>query len=197
MHPVIIIEEEPHVVRKARLVEVLKAGVYKDVDLVTHKYVEGNDKIIQSTAYKTVALSLAASNERSSDTTEDVDGAIIARSVQYADARLRTRLQAFLAEESVESANSRIGVETKFIYNLRLPESVPDAILKAIAEHIHRFLVRCALVDWFGQFGLLQEAEWYERGLQLLEEKVVSSVRGSSLAKRPMQPFGPATKMPR
>ena len=183
---VILATEEQSAPRKARKIEVLKAGVYKDVDYITHKFTEGNEGGTPQTR-----------NERVSDATEDLDGAIISRSVQYADARLRTKLQAFLAEETVETADSRVGLEdVKFTYNLNLPESVPDSILKAIAEHFHRFLVHGALVDWFGQFGLSNQAVWYEKDLDSLEEKITSKLRGKSIAKRPMQPFGPA-KMPR
>lgn len=182
--PVVIIDEPDAPVKKTRLVEIYKNNVYKDVDLHTYKHVEGSE-----------AQNKQVRNAVSSDVTEDMDGAVIARLVEFRDAQLRRRIQQFLEPNETEYADDEITLEdNKYRYYLRVPESFNDNTLRALAEFIHRFLVWGALYDWYLQFGM-QQATLYGQQLDEIEKAILSLLHGKSIVKRPLQPFGPAEKI--
>lgn len=173
--------EEP---KKVRAIEIYKNEVYKDVDLLTYKHTEGN--AIQN---------LESRNAIASDVSEDMDGAVIVRYVEFRDAQLRRRLQKVLKERTQGYADDDLNLDdNKYRYYFNLPESFNDNLMEPLAEYIHRFLVWGALYDWYSQFGLPQAAV-YGSQLDELEEEINSILRSPSIAKRPMQPFGPAKKI--
>ena len=180
----IILADDTSVTTKTRTVEIYKNEVYKDIDLYTHKHVDAREE-----------FGLRTQNAVSSDVSEDVDGAVIARYVEFRDAQLRNRLQFALAEESSSYADDDITLEdNKYHYIFNVPKSFNDNTLRALAEFIHRFLVFGALYDWYSQFGMSQAAV-YGSQLDEIEEQINSILRGPSIVKRPMQPFGPAEKI--
>ena len=168
--------------RKSRTIEIYKTEVYKDIDLYTHKHVDARED-----------MGLRSSNAVSSDNSEDVDGAVIARYVEFRDAQLRTAMQFALAESDDEYADDDITLESnKYTYHLRVPDGFKDSTLRPLAEYIHRFLVWGALYDWYSQFGMAQAAVYDPRNLL---DNIVGTLRGPSTVKRPIQPFGPAHKL--
>lgn len=184
VEPIILAEEytEP---TKERTVTVYKNEVYKDIDLYTHKHVDASESQNQQ-----------ARNAVSSDSSEDVDSAVIARYVAFRDAYLRSKIQFALSDKVQVHAADPITLEdNRFIYDLALPMAFNDNTLRPLAEFFHRFLVFGALYDWYSQFGMAQQASYYARQMDSLEETINSALRGSSVVKRPMQPFGPAAKI--
>ena len=175
--------------KKERLIEVLKAGVYKDVDLFTHKRVDALE-----------GGSPQARNARASDSTEGVDGAVISRLVQLRDAELRKAISFALPADDPDNEiyreTSRVPAdEDKFSYRLIISESVKDELMKPIAVHFHWFLVWGALADWYTSIGDYNQAAAYEKNMNSRLREARSILRGTGFARRPMQPFGPAQKI--
>lgn len=169
--------------QKSRVIEIIKSEVLKDIDLLTHKHVDAHDE-----------MGLRSANAVSSDNAERVDGAVIARYVEFRDAQLRSILQFALKEKEDEHATDILKLkETKYVYSFVVPDGFNDGMLRPLAEFIHRFLVFGALYDWYAQFGM-QQAAVYEKALNGLSDKIAGALRGPSTVKRPIQPFGPATK---
>lgn len=170
--------------KKIRRVEIYKNEVYKDVELHSYKHVEASGQ-----------PDVQIRNAVSADHSEEMDGAVITRYVEFRNARLRNKLQSVLVEEDREYADDELPQEDNmFRYVFSVPESFRDNTLRALAEYIHRFLVYGALYDWYSQFGM-QQAAVYGTELDRLEEEIADAFRGPSIVKRPMQPFGPAYKI--
>ena len=181
--PVILYSDQDKA-QKSRTIEIFKNEVYKDIDLYTHKHVDAKED-----------MGAKSGNAVSSDTGEGVDAAVIARYVEFRDAQLRTKIQVALDDTYREYANDALTLESnKFVYHLIVPDGFNDNTLRPLAEYFHRFLVFGALFDWYSQFGM-QQATVYGAQVQSLEDNIVSVLRGPSIAKRPMQPFGPAEKI--
>lgn len=190
MGPILIINESDLPARRGEIkykeanIDILKSAVYKDIEIVTHKNTEGNvmpDEVIR--------------NERAADTSESVDGNLVSRSVAFRDAELRRKIRYALpdTQKAGTTSNDRIPLEeSKFVYNLSVPESFKDETRDAVAQYFHRYLVWGALVDWYTHFGMLQQAAAYEKDLQGLLSEINSLLRTQNYVKRPMQPFGPA-----
>lgn len=182
--PVQIIDENT-VPTKLRVVEVSRNSISKDIDLYTHKHTDAHEDMGAKT-----------SNAVSSDTNESIDGAVISRFLAFRDAQLRSKLQfALLDEEEVASADDAINIDSpKITYRFVISHEVKDNTLRPLAEFIHRYLVFGVLYDWYSQFGM-QQAYLYSSQLSDIESKIISILRGPSIVKRPMQPFGPAKKI--
>jgi len=180
----VILASDQETEQKSRTIEIVKAEVFKDIDLYTHKHVDAHED-----------MGLKTGNAVSSDTSEDVDGAVLSRYVTFRDAQLRTLIQFALAEEASEYADDIVTADDeKFRYHLIVPDEFNDNTLRPLAEYIHRFLVFGALFDWYSQFGM-QQAAFYGSQVKRLEDTITSSLRGPSIVKRPIQPFGPAQKI--
>lgn len=185
MTPVQIINNDIPEVTKTRIVDVYKNEVYKDVDLYTHKHVDSRED-----------MGARSGNAVSSDTSETVDGSVIARFVEFRDAQLRRKISYALNEEWRPYADDQITLEKNvYRYALVLPEGFKDSTLRVIAEYFHRFLVFGALADWYRQFGMAQQAAAYESQLDDILKDINSLTRPDSIVKRPLQPFGPAQKI--
>ena len=169
--------------KKARSVEIYKSEVYKDIEHHTFKYMDASGQ-----------PDVKIVNAVQADTAEDLDGAMISRYVEFRDAKLRMRLQGILVEKEADYADDQILQEDNmYRYHFLLPATFNDNALRSLAEYIHRFLVFGALYDWYSQFGH-QQAAVYGTQLYELEKEITGLLRGPSIAKRPMQPFGPANK---
>lgn len=183
IEPIILWEERPQVT-KERTIEIYKNEVFKDIELYTYKHIEAS-----------ALQDVKARNAVQADNSENMDGAVLARYVEFRDAQLRNKLQFALNETTVEYADDDITMQdNKYRYNLVLPESFNDKMLRPLAEYIHRFLVWGALYDWYSQFGM-QQAGIYGSQLDKIEEQISGILRGPSITKRPLQPFGPAHKI--
>lgn len=190
--PVILASEHIEA-EKTQTIEIVKGEVYKDIDLITHKHVDGNDTFSSPYNRKQILFSPQTQNARSSDTSEDVDGAVVTRYVDERDAEVRLFLQFCLQREDVETADDNLTLDSdKYVYVVRVPDEFNSAMLAPVAKYIHRYLVCGALADWFKQFGTMAQSAAYESQLEKLEESIVSALRGPSIEKRPLQPFGPA-----
>lgn len=171
--------------KKSRTVTIYKNKVYKDIDLYTHKHVDASD-----------SQNVQARNAVSSDTAESVDGAVISQYVEFRDARLRDLLQFALKDDMVAAADNSITLEEEtYLYEFEVKDSFRDITLKTVAQYMHRYLVFGALSDWYGQFGDMKLSEYYGMQANALEETIKSIMRGPSIAKRPLQPFGPQKPM--
>lgn len=180
----VILASEHEGEKKTRVIDIIKAEVFKDIDLYTHKHVDAHEDMGKRSA-----------NAVSSDSMEDVDGAVIARYVEFRNAQLRHRIQLALAETVGEYATDELTVDNeKYVYSLRVPDEFNDNALRPLAEYMHRFLVFGALYDWYGQFGMGM-ADFYGRQLKEMENLISDTLRGPSIVKRPLQPFGPAYKI--
>ena len=169
--------------KKYRTVIVYKEQVFKDIDLFTHKHVDASQSLQDPRSRNAV----------SSDVMENVDGAVIARCVEFRYSKLRNRLQFALVDRERHVADDHINLELPaYRFDFMLPTTFDDNNLRPLAEFIHRFLVFGALYDWYSQFGMTQQAAIYGSELDELEEEINSTLRGPSIVKRPLQPFGPA-----
>lgn len=179
--PIVLADSEEAKDTKERRIEIVKGEVYKDIDLITHKHVDARTDLADRTG-----------NAVSSDVTEDVDSAVLYRYVGFRDAKLRKLIEFALSKKKQGMANDLIPLEgDKFVYDLTLDAEFNDSLLRPLAEYFHRFLVWGALYDWYTQFGMPQAAAYDTKSL---EEDIASGLRGPSIVKRPMQPFGPAYK---
>ena len=178
----VVLWDEKEEADKTRKVEIYKNEVFKDIDLYTHKHVDAREDMGNRSA-----------NAVSSDNSENVDGAVIARYVEFRNAQLRYLLQFCLLETTEEYADDDITLEdNKYTYVFTVPDGFNDNTLRPLAEHIHRFLVWGALYDWYSQFGMAQAAVYDTKDLL---ENIVGTLRSKSTVKRPLQPFGPAKKI--
>ena len=193
----VILASEQETAQKTRVIEIIKSEVYKDIDLFTHKHVDGNDTFSSPYSNKQILYSPQTQNARSSDTSEGVDGAVVARYVEYRDSQMRLFLDfALVPHESVELADDNLDLQkSKYVYTLVVPDGFNDNMLRPLAEQMHRYLVCGALFDWYNQFGMERQAASYGSQLQSLEDSISGALRGPSIVKRPLQPFGPAEKM--
>ena len=177
---------EPVQKTKFRDVAVSKEQVFKDIDLLTHKHIDGSTQ-----------PDYRVRNAVSSDFSEDVDGAVLARYVEFRDARLRTKVAFALDGLYQEKATDRLTLdEGHYFYHFAVPEEFNDNLLRPLAEYIHRFLVYGALYDWYSQFPDGQrQAAFYGSQIEDLEDTIANALRGPGVVKRPLQPFGPAEKI--
>ena len=173
---------DPVIEKKRRKIVIIKQEVYKDVELFSYKHMEAADAPKKQ------------ENAVSADTTENLDGAVIARYVEFRNAQLRKLISHALVDMEGLGADDVLGLDEVFSYNLSLSTEFKDAMLRPLAEYMHRFLVWGALYDWYSQFGMPQAAV-YGSELKDIEEEISSILRGPSIVKRPMQPFGPAEKI--
>jgi hypothetical protein len=184
----VILWEDAEAAKKARTILIYKSEVFKDIDLYTHKHVDARED-----------MGPRSSNAVSSDTSETVDHAVIDRYVKFRDSQLRVKMQSVLLNPEAEGADDILPEDDNiFYYNLEVNDTVRDNVLNPLAEYIHRFLVFGALYDWYSMFGDLASqrlAQNYKQQADDAEDLISGILRGPSIAKRPMQPFGPAEKI--
>ncbi len=166
--------------RKARKIIIDKATVHNDIDSLNFKL---TDSALQE-------MNVRTKNAIASDSTEDYDGMIIARLVDYRDAEVRYFLRNNLKKEEILEISNIPEYDDKYIYNLELYTTTPDVIVKIAMQKIHEYLVKGALLDWYRQCGL-QYGESFVPKLMQIEEKLKRSMIPATI-RRPMQPFGPA-----
>ena len=170
-----------HVDTEKKVVEIYKGEVYKDIELHTFKKVDASGNPDQTVR-----------NAVSADNAEHTDGSVSSRSVEFRDAQLRTKLRFAIAEEDRDYADDDIDqADHMYRYCFNVPVDFNDSTLRSVAEYIHRFLVWGTLYDWYMMMGDMGQAQAYGSQLDDLVDKISSLLRGRSIQKRPMQPFGP------
>ena len=184
MQPVILWDDNLNNPLKQWVITIHKSLVYEDIDRFTYKHVEGSG-----------SADPKQRNAVSADTSEHLDGSVIERYTEYRHAKLCKLIQSALeSEESTTADDIAPSEEPSFIYTLNIQKETKDALRRPLAEFMHRFLVWGVLYDWYSQFGL-QQAGVYGSELGELEAEIDAIVRGPSIVKRPLQPFGPAEKI--
>lgn len=184
----ITINTIPEEATKTRKVTIHKEAVYITIDAHTYKYVDANPTGV-----------LRQENAAASDKNEKLDRRIMVELVEFRDAKLRTLLQTRLKKVEVEAADDIPGPDGYFFYVFDMPETYNDTLLDPLGTFIHRYLAFGALYDWYMGLGRGNQAAYYKVQLDELEREITSNFRGPSVAKRPLQPFGPAKhpgKMP-
>lgn len=184
----IILWEDAEKEKKSRTIDIYKSEVFKDIDLYTHKHVDARED-----------MGVRSSNAVSSDTSEIVDHAVIDRYVKFRDSKLRIKMQSVLQNPEAEGADDILPEDDNiFHYYLQVNDTVRDNVLNPLAEYIHRFLVFGALFDWynlFGDLGSQRLAQNYKIQADEAEDAITGILRGPSIVKKPLQPFGPAEKI--
>lgn len=176
---------DPEPVFKNRVIDIFKEDVYKSIESITQKHSDMQGDAVDVKVKDAVAA----------DPAEDLDGLVLAEHVALRDAMLRKRLQRVLEPEEVLAADNRLDAsEKKFHYALVLPEAFSDATLKSLALYMHRYIVYGTLYDWYMELGLAQQASGYEAQVALMEEQIAGALKGPSIQKKPLQPFGPQGK---
>lgn len=169
--------------KKVRVVEVFKNNVYGDIDKHTFKFTDASD------------LQPRQENAISSDTGEALDSATVSELVEFRDAQLRRIIISRLAPKVDHLADDEPHlIEDRYRYVFEFPVEFNDNLLRPLAKYFRRFLAWGALYDWYSQLGLYQQANSYKDELDNIENEIRSIMVTPSIAKRPMQPFGPAQK---
>lgn len=164
---------------KTRRITIHTNKVFKDIDDLTYKYAEASS-----------IPSPRVENAIMSDSTEGMDGHILARNVEYRDAIIRSRMSSCLRSEAVQEADNSLSVAACIVYDLCLDDEYEDSGLKVLAVLIHRYLVWGALYDWYAAGMGSAQANAYAAQLSAIESQIINKTR-ASVAKRPLQPFGP------
>lgn len=166
--------------RKERTITLYIEAMAQEVDAHTSKFTdanaEGNVKQLDAIA---------------SDSEESLDGTVIARLMEYRDAKLRVKLGDFLSYKEILEADNSICNNGMYIYELSLPHCWKDAGLKALAMIMHKYIVWGTLYDWYVQVGSA-EANAYGRQLEDIESDLDSAISSPGYATVPLQPWGPA-----
>ena len=185
MRPIVIIDTPPVIPTKERTITIYKQKVYEDIDAETYKFSDARpDNAPQR------------SNALASDSSERTDGHILARNVEFRDAKIRRRINRALKNtDEVLTANDNMVLDATFVYNLVLDMEFRDAMLEPLKGCIHRYLVWGALYDWYGSSLGESQANFYKGELTELENAIVGLITLPNTAKRPLQPFGPAQKI--
>lgn len=153
--------------------------VYKDIDSLTYKYAEVSE-----------VPSPSVRNGMQSDTTESLDGHVLARAVEYRDARLRAEIGRFLRYECQTSVTDELRSRNTIVYRLSLDDEFQDALLRPVCTIIHRYLVFGALFDWYGPGMGSRQAQNYERELTELEVELTNNLNAVTIVQKVKQPFG-------
>ena len=167
---------------KQRTITIMLHEVYRDIDSLTYKYAEVSE--VPTPSIK---------NGMMSDTTEHLDGLLLARAVDYRDAKLRAWISRFLKEEEVYNVGNTIESKDRIVYCLNLEDSFRDAVLRPLCSMIHRYLVFGALFDWYGSGMGSRQAQNYSSELDRLEQDIMDELNSDTIVQKTKQPFANRT----
>ena len=103
-----------------------------------------------------------------------IDGKLAVQHLEFADAKLRKRIVRYLDDSaSVEDADNNLDLSGTFVYNLVLPSEFNDSQVDALKDHINRYLIWCALYDWYGASLGVDHARWFEKQIADIEASIV------------------------
>lgn len=164
---------------KQRRITVNLNEIYRDIDSLTYKYAEVSD-----------VPSPSAKNGMESDSTEGLDGRLLARSVEYRDAKLRAIIGRYLADDCIMSVSNRLESKDTIDYELNLDDEFSDSMLKPVCTMISRYLVYGSLFDWYGAGMGSRQAANYAQELTELEYELINNLQAETIVHKPKQPFG-------
>lgn len=168
---------------KTRTITIMLNEVYRDIDDLTYKYAEVSD--VPSPSVK---------NGMTSDTTDHLDGLLLARAVDYRDAKLRAWIGRFLGEERMDGVVNTLISKDRIVYRLNLEDTFQDALLRPICSMIHRYLVFGALFDWYGPGMGSRQAQNYSSELDSLEQDIMDELNSDvTIVQKTKQPFANRT----
>lgn len=166
--------------------QVSKEEINFEIDSLTHKRVE----VAAAQAAKRTQDAMA------SDMYETLDAVIIHRLTDFRDSVLRGRLRRYLrSEEATGPITATPSSGTTYDYVFVLPAYFKDGKLGVVAQKIHQYIVNGALLDWYHQIGAGYD-QAQESRVQSLEDEIYHLLFTGTVAKRPLQPFGPGESVP-
>jgi hypothetical protein len=148
-------------------------------------------------AYKlmdVIGTDIKIKNAVAADSGDVLDGRMLSRYTDLRDAEVRKALAFCLEDRSIDTIDDRPSTCPSYSYVVNVSDEFKDAALLAIRTHLHEYLVRGTLHDWYKGCGIGQNPIDPQEVESLLE-KAVADLRGKSWMKAPMQPFGPRYKM--
>lgn len=163
-------------------VVIFRQAVYDDVDALTHKKVTAGlpDR------------GPRVRREASSDSRDPYDRGILDRSLLFWEARLRRRIRAHLAEwHNLRDSDDYAPVvperaDDRIIYPFVM--EIEDNVHVSLTEHIHRFLVRGIMYDWYTSMGI--ETDITKEELESLLDDIAGML-APRWVPTPLQPFDP------
>lgn len=164
---------------KERTITITLSEIYKDIDSWTYKYAEVSDVPRPS-----------VKNHMQSDKDEALDGRLLARSVQYRDAKLRNVIGRYLKGETVLSVTNAMPTAETIVYNLTLDDEFEDSLLLPLCTMIARYLTFGALFDWYGPGMGSRQAQNYEQELTDLEIELINDLQAVTIVQKTKQPWG-------
>lgn len=166
---------------KILTVRLNKAVIDNDIDQRTYKRTEASLQTMPEVSRDAAA----------SDTTEGHDGAIVTRYRDLRDARLRKRLIRYITNEleTTEFTNLPRTENPEYVYLFSVNDNFRTELMAAIKDHMHEYIVRGTIYDWFKHAGLSTADT--DKSLEEMENEILNAFRGKPCATRPLQPFGP------
>lgn len=162
-----------------------KGQVIRDVDAITFKRVDG----VMSDQSDSVR------NALSSDGEDVLDHKLLHRYMEGRDAEVRAKLAFCIIPEETDGdlviTNESLNEQPDFQFNLNAPDYFNKDSAMALGQKIHRYFVDGVAYDWYMRQGVP-----YSVGADDLDRMLTDiavSLR-KPFVKRPLQPFGPATK---
>lgn len=153
---------------------------------------ENITKAINRLTYKLAdtAIEGLAKDSVSSDSEDNLDGAIISELLSARVAVLRKRLTFCLKEETIiEIDNDNIS-QAEYVFDFILPGKFKDNELRNAGMLMHEYLVRGTLMDWYNKIGVaFGQSMVYE--VTELESKVVDIFRKPGFVKHPTMFYQP------
>lgn len=163
---------------KTRRIILHKDQLLYDIEALAYKFAEAS------------GLEGKPKNTIAADHNETIDGRLLGRMMDARNAKLRHRLQFALTSETQEVACDNPSTDSEFVFDLILSDSLRDDLVELAKTYMHDYIVFGVLVDWYRRHGLQTIA--VDAGeVALLEDNIVSVLRGPSSMKKPLQPFGP------
>ncbi len=164
---------------KHKVITIILGEIYKDIDSLTYKYAEVSD-----------VPSPKIRSGMQSDAAESLDGRLLARAVEYRDAKLRVLIGRYLECVNDDVSDNVLKSKSKLTYHLILDDEFQDAMLQPMCSLFNRYLTLGALYDWYAKGMGSKQAAVYAAELDDLELEITNNLQAVTIVKRPLQPWG-------
>lgn len=163
----------------------LKKEIFYDIDALTYKR---SDVSLQQVTPR-IADAFA------SDSSENFDGSMLTRFSDTRDAELRAMLLFCCVNDKDDTADNISGrAQDRYIYHIAADWDIDGDRLKIAASKMHQYIVYGATYDWYSATGI-SPAPIGISDIDTIGDCIVNILRGRSWISRPLQPFGPATRL--